>query len=239
MSPFPSHITQAEQQFVVYEGSATVVSAYPIKTQKTKFQLPKGTVENYSKGTELKPVTQDGQAITYGTYDNTESFTVKPVRIHFQNDSPFLSVTHMTRLIELSQWGNIAVEESYEIVHAGARLKGSFSRYDFQRDHRPNMPAVKSYHTILPAAARDVYYRDEIGNISTSHLLVRDDAVDLEIRPRFPLFGGWKTEYYIGYNIPSYEYLFAKGNRYQLNIRFIDHIFDDFIVDELTVEYRK
>ena len=32
-----------------------------------------------------------------------------------------------------------------------------------------------------------------------------EDASELEIRPRFPLFGGWKTKYYIGYNIPSYE----------------------------------
>lgn len=38
-----------------------------------------------------------------------------------------------------------------------------------------------------------------------------EDSVELELRPRFPLFGGWKTKYYIGYNVPSYEYLFNKG----------------------------
>lgn len=65
--------------------------------------------------------------------------------------------------------------------------------------------------TLLPASARDVYYRDEIGNISTSHLHETDDGVELELRPRFPLFGGWKTNYYIGYNVPSYQYLFNKG----------------------------
>lgn len=68
-----------------------------------------------------------------------------------------------------------------------------------------------SLQTILPAAAQDVYYRDEIGNISTSHLLVLDDSVEMEIRPRFPLFGGWKTHYIIGYNLPSYEYLYNLG----------------------------
>lgn len=65
--------------------------------------------------------------------------------------------------------------------------------------------------TILPASAKDVYYRDEIGNISTSHLHETDDGVELELRPRFPLFGGWKTNYYIGYNVPSYQYLFNSG----------------------------
>lgn len=56
-----------------------------------------------------------------------------------------------------------------------------------------------------------MYYRDEIGNISTSHLQVLDDSVEVEIRPRFPLFGGWKTHYIIGYNLPSYEYLYNLG----------------------------
>lgn len=65
--------------------------------------------------------------------------------------------------------------------------------------------------TILPASAQDVYYRDEIGNISTSHLQVLDDSVEVEVRPRFPLFGGWKTHYMIGYNLPSYEYLYTLG----------------------------
>lgn len=72
--------------------------------------------------------------------------------------------------------------------------------------------------TILPAAAQDVYYRDEIGNISTSHLLILDDSVEMEIRPRFPLFGGWKTHYIIGYNLPSYEYLYNLGGCHRIGV---------------------
>ena len=64
---------------------------------------------------------------------------------------------------------------------------------------------------ILPASARDVYYRDEIGNISTSNMLSLEDSVEVELRPRFPLFGGWQTRYYTGYNVPAYEYLFSRG----------------------------
>lgn len=79
-----------------------------------------------------------------------------------------------------------------------------------------------SPQTILPASAQDVYYRDEIGNISTSHLQVLDDSVEVEIRPRFPLFGGWKTHYIIGYNLPSYEYLYTLGELIcELTISFI------------------
>lgn len=82
--------------------------------------------------------------------------------------------------------------------------------------------------TILPASAQDVYYRDEIGNISTSHLQVLDDSVEVEVRPRFPLFGGWKTHYVIGYNLPSYEYLYTlgeSGNANSWNNRFFIYFF--------------
>lgn len=35
----------------------------------------------------------------------------------------FIQVVEMTRFIELSHWGNIAVEESFTLKHVGALLK--------------------------------------------------------------------------------------------------------------------
>lgn len=164
------------------------------------------------------------------------------MKIHFENNAPFLTISSIIRTIEVSHWGNIAVEETIDLRHTGAVLKGPFSRYDYQRQSDSGISSVKSFkvdgvkwkvmssdlflesleffayvhilflfQTILPASAQDVYYRDEIGNISTSHLQVLDDSVEVEIRPRFPLFGGWKTHYIIGYNLPSYEYLYNLG----------------------------
>ena len=88
---------------------------------------------------------------------------------------------------------------------------------------------------IYPSAS-DVYYRDDIGNISTSALRFLEDSVEVELRPRFPLFGGWKTHYVLGYNVPSYEYLFSKGDNFVLNMRLLDHIFDDMLVEDLTLK---
>lgn len=86
-----------------------------------------------------------------------------------------------------------------------------FTTYDIISYH-----SIRSFKTIIPASAKDVYYRDEIGNISTSHMRIQDDAVELDLRPRFPLFGGWKTHYKIGYNVPSYEYLYSSGKLLRL-----------------------
>ena len=108
-------------------------------------------------------------------------------------------------------------------------------RYEYQRE-QSGVSSIKNFKTLLPASSSDVYYRDDIGNISTSHMKVMDDAVELDLRPRFPLFGGWKTHYVIGYNVPSYEYLFYSGSQHVLNMRLVDHIFDDMLVEETEVK---
>ncbi len=72
----------------------------------------------------------------------------------------------------------------YEWLLLGATLRGSFSRYDFQRNPNSGPSAVKSYTTLLPASAEDIYYRDEIGNISTSNARNEEDFVSFELRPR-------------------------------------------------------
>ena len=71
--------------------------------------------------------------------------------IHYENNNPFLVVTRIEREIELSMWGNIAITETIDIRHAGAALKGSFSRYEFQRENS-GVSSVKQFKTFLPAA---------------------------------------------------------------------------------------
>ena len=51
-------------------------------------------------------------------------------------------------------------------------------------------------------SAHDIYYRDEIGNISTSAVTFTSDAVQLQLVPRYVLFGGWKAAFCTGYNVP-------------------------------------
>lgn len=156
--------------------------------------------------------------------------------MHFESEAPFLAVTTMERWIEVSHWGNVAVEEKVHLRHTGAVLRGGFSRFDYQRHPEGSgVNSVRGFRTVLPAAARDVYYRDEIGNISTSHMRVNVAEVELELQPRFPLFGGWKTFYMLGYNVPAHQYLFERGGYYLLRMRFVDHLFDEMLVDELYV----
>merc|ERR1712241_402913 len=229
---YPEEIIQREKQLVLLRGNHYAYLPYKCKTQTTTIQLPSDKVEDYSK---LKPVSKSESKITYGPYSNQEPYALDEMTVHYENNHPFLVVTKMERVVELAMWGNIVIEETIDVRHNGAALKGSFSRYEFQRENS-GVAAIKSFKTFLPASANGVYYRDDIGNISTSAMRVLDDAVELDLRPRFPLFGGWKTHYVLGYNVPSYEYLYNSGDDFVLKMRLLDHVFDDMLVEDFTLK---
>jgi len=228
---YPAAITQKEKQLARYIGNVYAYLPYTVGSQTTTVLLASSSIESYTK---VKPVSQQDTQIKYGPYSNIAPFTATEMVIHAENNNPMLVVKNLLRVIEVSMWGNIAIEETVDVFHNGAQLKGSFSRYEFQRENS-GVSSVKNFKSLLPAAARDVYYRDDIGNISTSHMKVMDDAVELDLRPRFPLFGGWKTHYVVGYNVPSYEYIYYRGSKHVLNMRLIDHLFDDMLVEDAEV----
>ncbi|EJW86860.1 ribophorin I family protein [Wuchereria bancrofti] len=230
----PKRITQAESQFAVYKGNAHVPSIYPVKQEKTVILLPSGKLESR---TTVLPTAVDNGKITYGPYIDQKPYAVAEIVVHCENNTPFVVATDVVRVIEVSHWGNIAVEEAISVIHKGAVLKGSFSRLDFQLDRRGSKrPIVTQYKTLLPASAKDIYYRDEIGNISTSAVRKMPDVVELIVQPRFPLFGGWKTDYVLGYNVPAYQYLYSSGSKFALKMRIVDHLFDDAVIENLKLK---
>lgn len=237
LKPFPAEIHQQEKQLVSFTGNHYYYSLYATKKVTTVVSLASDKTESYS---QLKPVSKSDSTITYGPYDNVKPFEQSEMKIHYENNTPFLRVANMQRTIEVSHWGNIAIEETIDMEHYGAKLKGSFSRFEYMRK-QGGASAVKSFHSLLPTLAADVYYRDEIGNISTSNLRKASrnkisEPLDLELRPRFPLFGGWKTYYTIGYNLPIYQYLFNNGNDFVLKMKLIDHVYADQLIEEASIK---
>lgn len=237
LTPFPTEISQAEKQLVVFEGNHYYYSMYQTTKQTTEVKLASDKTESYSQ--TLKPFSKSGSTITYGPYANVKPFEQNDLKIHYENNSPFLRATQLTRTIEVSHWGNIAVEETLDLSHYGAKLKGPFSRFEYMRK-QGGASSVKSITSLLPTLATDAYYRDEIGNISTSNLRAASkksgEPLDFELRPRFPLFGGWKTHYMIGYNLPAYQYLFSNGNDYALKMKLIDNLYADQLVESATIK---
>lgn len=82
----------------------------------------------------------------------------------------------------------------------------------------------------LPASAEDAYFRDEVGNVSTSHFRRETTKSVLEIIPRFPLFGGWGTTFYFGYDAALKDYVRLVKGKYMLKANFVNS------VREMTVD---
>ncbi|WOL09765.1 dolichyl-diphosphooligosaccharide--protein glycosyltransferase subunit 1A [Canna indica] len=233
LQPFPEEITQADVQLVLFQDSAYYLSPYAVKVQTLGIRLPGGRLESYTKYPNAKLVDSE---LRYGPFADVPAFSYTPIIVHFENNYPFAVAHDLVREIEISHWGNVQITEHYTLAHGGARTKGGFSRFDYQA--RPSARGLSSFsHLIfrLPPRAHSIYYRDEIGNISTSHLWGDSRKTQLEIEPRFPIFGGWKTTFTIGYGLPLQDFVFKVDGKRMLNITFGSPM-DEVVIDNLIVK---
>jgi oligosaccharyltransferase complex subunit alpha (ribophorin I) len=66
-------------------------------------------------------------------------------------------VTTLLKEITVSHWGNIYVDERYEIRHAGAKHNGAFSRLKYSYQHGVGA-SFREVRAKLPASAHSIYY---------------------------------------------------------------------------------
>ncbi|KAL8533124.1 hypothetical protein ACS0TY_009392 [Phlomoides rotata] len=234
LDPFPVEITQSDSQLVFFRDSAIILSPYHILQQATVVKTPSKKVESF---TQVEPTHRSGTELRYGPYKDQGPYSYSPVIIHFENNNPFAVVEELEREIEISHWGSIQVTEHYKLAHAGAKHKGAFSRVEYQSS--PGSSGASSFKHLLaelPPRVHSVYYRDDIGNISSSRLRTNSKKSELLIEPRYPLFGGWKATFLIGYGVPLQDFLFesAVGARY-LNYTFGCPLADT-VVDTLRIK---
>jgi len=235
MEPFPAEITQLENQFVRIRDSHYFYSPYRTETQKTTVKLASSTIESFTK---LSPFSTKGSSIVFGSYKEIRPFEVSPLEVHYMNNYPMAKFSTMSKELEVSHWGAITVEEIYELKHAGAVLKGGFSRFDYQMRRNAASPSFRSLVTTLPGSASNIYYRDQIGNISTSDMKTdRNGDIELEIQTRFPIFGGWQTQFYLGYTIPTQNALFVDAETGRFNLKFdLFTAFNDVWVEDMELK---
>lgn len=72
LKPFPTHITQAERQLVVFQGNHYLYSPYPTRSQTTRVRLASKTVESYTK---LGNPSKNDEIIEYGPFRDVAAFS--------------------------------------------------------------------------------------------------------------------------------------------------------------------
>ncbi|KAK9807214.1 hypothetical protein WJX73_009902 [Symbiochloris irregularis] len=236
--PRPAEIEQGETQRVVYEGHHYLLSPYFIKSQTTKVKLPSSQVDAYTKE---KPTQLSGNTLTYGPYGDHKPFSLlaqqSRMRVHYETNAPFLEALTLTRDIEVSHWGNVYVEERYKLQHTGARHKGTWSRLDYMTKAVMGVGnVIPEFKAVLPAGAHSIYYRDAIGNVSTSRTSPSLASVEVNLRPRYPLLGGWKVDFIFGWSLPLHQAVRkTKGGGYELAVQFSPSI-TGVVVQDMDIQ---
>ena len=83
---------------------------------------------------------------------------------------------------------------------------------------------MKSLNIPLRIGSLDPYFTDDIGNVSTSRFRSNAKEANLEIKPRYPVFGGWKYSFRIGWdgNLKTFLRKLKSGDGYVLKVPFLE-----------------
>ena len=216
LESLPAYVKQDETPKYVYNDLLMVQSPYTTLSQEIRYKLPSSSYESVTKDAKLS--VQDS-VITYGPYASMDPFSSKKtVRLHFSSLAHFITFDKVEREIEVSHWGNVAIEEVIHARNSGTPLTGEFSRLDYFKSDPDQISAWEILTGRIDKRAFDIYYRDIIGNITTSNVRKEADGVNVELTMRFPMMGGWKNEFYWGYNLPSGRVLKKQGSRFSLKV---------------------
>ncbi|KAI5797908.1 Ribophorin I [Peziza echinospora] len=236
LRPVPSTITQTEAQFLVYDTPKRILTPYTTEKQKTKFRFPNAVIPGYTKFPALADGTDDpalsGPGLTYGPYaapteEQAEKEASQVISVRYDHTGPLTTILSVERDIEVSHWGgNLATEERYSLINSAALLKDQFSRVTWTSRSYHNAPSAALKHLNYPLhpTTTDVYYTDEIGNVTTSRFRSSPKEAHIQLTPRYPVFGGWNYTFVVGWNNPLSEFLRqspSNPNEYILRVPFL------------------
>lgn len=210
LQPRPAQLnTQNDKQYVQHTFSAYFASAYTTLKQKTKLKLPTTDVPDatvlpaeLNADGKIDPQKQ-GTSFTYGPYPELPAGATQEVSVRYEYTHALTHGKLLERDVEVSHWGgNVATEERHWLTNRAAGLKNHFSRVAYQQAayYNPPSSALKELRYPLAVGSVDAYFIDDIGNVSTSRFRANARESNLELKPRYPLFGGWNYSFKTGWN---------------------------------------
>ncbi|KAL1408707.1 dolichyl-diphosphooligosaccharide--protein glycosyltransferase subunit 1 [Vanrija albida] len=262
--PLPHEIGQRDPQYLLWETNSTLVdSAYKSDVERIKIRAPTPSIlqhgnvpTTYTRDTD---VTKSGSTLTLGpfygvppTIGGAGAADQAPFYVHYETTNPIVGIRSLKRAAEVSHWGgNLNIQDEIALFNDGPTLRGQFSRLAHQQSkfHATKPAQILTELTLrLPPTAHSVYYYDVIGNVSTSHFRPGQGAstasltgraprvVDgtLEIKPRYPVLGGWNYSFTVGWDSPLSGALRvdAKTGRHVLAVPFLTGLKDVVVDDE-------
>lgn len=229
--PFPKHIALTDEQHLLLSTARYPLSAYETKVGVTELFGSDNFEEFHApEGYELEK-REPGLS---STWDNIRAFDKGPeLQVLYSHNLPMKEVVNLQRDVWVSHWaGTIQFEEYYELLNSGAQLNKGFSRLEHMVDQQ-NM-RLSHYCSVLemnlPEDSSEHYFTDKVGMVTTSRIL----GDNIYLKPRYPIFGGWKYNFTIGWTNPLSNFLRASeggGDSYIISVPLLngptDTVYDD------------
>ncbi|KAJ3359242.1 hypothetical protein GGF32_009535 [Allomyces javanicus] len=234
--PRPREIKQTDTQKMWFESDLGIDSRYPTENVQVTVKLP-----TYSRPESFaqtrQPAVYSGNTVKYGPYAINP--VGEPLTVHYDAPRTGLVCNSWHRAVWVRSFGkSIEVEENVRVTHDGARLLPHFNRQQYMHQSQYGQVGnlIPELALALPASATEVYFRDEIGNVSTSNLHATRRATTLQMRPRFPLAGGWTYNWVHGYAARGADFVKELGNaRYALTVPLVQG-FPGVVVEDLHMD---
>lgn len=228
-STLPKAIRLGENQLLVFEDKLRLRNKYKVVKEKIVIQFLAGTIIERVIPANMKR--QENKIVHLVSQDEQDDKFL----VHFSLNNHLVYFDSVSRIIEISHWGNVKVKEEYSGVNMAAQNKGEFHRKEmmilsgqgFARMRNPGTVLPQNTHVclfvdhVLPYRAVGLEYYDQIGNISYSNAWrVGASHTMLQIQPRSPLMGGWQFDYTVEYNLPLETVVFYDHSLklYMLNL---------------------
>ena len=211
--PYPTHIPQGMEHRYMWSTFFQTPSFYKIQKQTHRILLASDSVKNTTSPSSGELTTFPG-GLLYQTSKPSLPYTMQTMdssdvwNVLYINNFPNILIEALHRKLTISHLHNsIQVEEHYDLSNVSPKLLHEFSRTDYGRSFYGGNSAhpLRSIHIHIPKDSYYVSYRDEVGNISTSHLRTEAWSEFLEVYTRFPLFGGWNCSFDVSYNVPLHH----------------------------------
>lgn len=223
LQPLPRTIEQDDPQFLSFAFPKYIPSLYPTTTQRTTIKIPQG-----SKLASYSPAQIRGSTLSYGPYDDVSATTTsssssegegeenveaETYSLRYENTTPLPHTPLLRRTLTISHTSDsIAHEDAYiDFTNRAANLSHSFSRvaWTVQAWHGLTTTAIKELKILTGKGVSDAWFVDDVGNVSTSHFR-RVDGV-FEVKPRYPVFGGWRYSFRVGWETALHGFLKKVG----------------------------
>ncbi|XP_044271587.1 dolichyl-diphosphooligosaccharide--protein glycosyltransferase subunit 1-like [Tribolium madens] len=215
-----------EDQVVKYETNVRFFSLYETKVFTRRYNLKNNSLIEHTQ--EASFVASDHLVYNFTDLGPLERASLVLV---FVNNDPFVVVRSLERIIDVNHFGKITIEDCVTLVNNGAALTGPYH----------SLPKIRSkastswFYTHLPASAENIKFFDSLGNSSETQVYNYGTYKTVKYKTRYPLLGGWKTSYNLRYEIPTYESLFVLGDFFQLQIRAVDYVINDKMIENAIV----